>query len=93
MGYRFEWDSTKARSNLRKRGVSFDEATSVFGDPFNLQMDDPDHSLEERRYLLLGMSKRQRLLVVAFVEREPRTRIISARPAIAGERKRYEETA
>jgi hypothetical protein len=91
MGYVFDWDPKKAQSNRRKHGVSFDEASTVFGDSFALLMVDPDHSLEEDRYLLLGMSFRQRLLVVAFAERPPLTRIISARRATRVERKKYEE--
>lgn len=91
MGYVFDWDPKKAQSNRRKHGVSFDEASTVFGDSFALLMMDPDHSLEEDRYLLLGMSIRQRLLVVAFAERSPVTRIISARRATRVERKKYEE--
>ena len=91
MGYQFEWDPAKAEANLRKHGVSFDEASTVFGDPLNLLMPDPDHSTREERYLLLGMSTRRHLLVVAFGERPPRTRLISARPAMRWERKRYEE--
>ena len=66
MGYVFEWDPFKADSNARKHGVTFDEASTVFGDPLSLLMRDPDHSLWEDRYLVLGMSNRQRLLVVAF---------------------------
>jgi len=69
MGYIFEWESKKAASNVRKHGVAFDEASTVFGDPFALLMPDPDHSLREMRYILLGMSNRRRLLVVAFAER------------------------
>ena len=91
MGYIFEWDPVKAASNARKHGVPFEEACTVFGDPLALLMRDPDHSDEEERYLLLGRSVRQRLLVVAFAERGPRTRLISARKATPGERKRYEE--
>ena len=91
MEYIFEWNPKKARSNQRKHGVTFDEASAVFGDPLALLMRDADHSLDEERYLVLGMSKQQRLLVVAFAERPPRTRLISARPATAAERKRYEE--
>jgi uncharacterized DUF497 family protein len=79
VAYRFEWHATKAFGNLKKHGVSFDEATTVFGDPLNVLVPDPDHGLGERRYLLLGMFNRQRLLVVAFAERPPRTRLISAR--------------
>jgi uncharacterized DUF497 family protein len=91
VAYRFEWDSSKAAENLRKHGVSFDEAITVFGDPLNLLMPDPDHSVGEKRYLLLGTSYRQRLLVVAFAERPPRTRLISARRANPRERRKYEE--
>ena len=91
MGYRFEWDARKAAGNLTKHGVSFDEAITVFGDPLNVLISDPDHSIGEKRYLLLGTSNRQRLLVVAFAERPPRTRIISARRANRRERRKYEE--
>jgi len=91
LGYEFEWDAEKAESNARKHGVTFDEASTVFGDPLSLLMHDPDHSAEEQRYLLLGMSNRRRLLVVAFAERPPRTRLISARRASRPERRCYEE--
>ena len=91
MGYIFEWDPGKAEANVRKHGVTFDEAATVFADPLNLLMSDPDHSLDEERYLLLGMSNQQRLLVVALAERAPRTRLISARRATRQERRRYEE--
>jgi len=91
VGYIFEWDSKKAEPNARKHGVTFDEAATVFGDPLNLLMPDPDHSLNQERYLVLGMSSRQRLLVVAFAERPPRTRLISARRVEPLERRHYEE--
>jgi len=91
VGYTFEWDAEKADANLQKHAVSFDEASSVFGDPLSLLMPDPDHSADEERYLVLGMSAHQRLLVVAFAERPPNTRLISARRATRAERKRYEE--
>ncbi len=91
MGYVFEWDPAKADANARKHGVTFDEASTVFGDPLNLLMSDPAHTLDEERYLLLGMSNRRRLLVVAFAERPPRTRLISARRATRQERRQYEE--
>ena len=91
MGYIFEWDPRKAESNARKHGVTFDEASTVFGDPLGLLMSDPDHSLSEERYLVLGMSNQQRLLVAAFAERPPRTRLISARRATRREWRRYEE--
>ncbi len=66
MSYIFEWDPVKAEANVRKHAVAFDEASTVFGDPLNLLMADPDHSLDEEWYVLLGMSNRRRLLVVAF---------------------------
>ncbi len=91
MGYIFEWDPVKAEANVRKHGVTFDEASTVFGDPLNLLISDPDHSFDEERYLLLGMSNRRRLLIVAFAERPPRTRLISARRATREERRQYEE--
>lgn len=91
MPYQFEWDSDKAEANLRKHGVSFDEAVTVFGDPLSVLLSDPDHSEGEERYLVLGQSAQGRLLVVAFVERPPRTRIISARLATRRERNDYEE--
>lgn len=91
MGYIFEWDPKKAESNAGKHGVRFDEASTVFGDPLSLLMPDPDHSFGEERYLALGMSNRQRVLVVAFAERASRTRLISARRASRLERRSYEE--
>ena len=93
MSYVFEWDAKKAESNARRHRVAFDEASTVFGDPLSILMPDPDHSLREKRYLLLGMSNRRRLLVVAFAERPPRTRLISARRATRQERREYEEEA
>jgi len=90
MGYIFEWDLRKASSNLIKHGVSFDEATTVFGDPLSLLMGDPKHSDDEQRFLVMGLSVQHRLLVVTFAERPPRTRIISARIATRHERNLYE---
>ena len=91
MAYTFEWDAAKADNNRRKHGVTFDEASTVFGDPLAILSPDPDHSVKEQRYLVLGMSNRRSLLVVAFAERPPRTRLISARRANRKERRRYEE--
>ena len=93
MAYLFERDPVKAAENLADHGVTFDEASTVFADPLSLLMGDPDHSEDEDRYLLLGMSVQQRLLVVAFTDRPPRTRIISARRATRRERRRYEAKA
>ncbi len=91
MAYHFEWDADKAAANLRKHGVSFDEAVTAFGDPLSILLSDPDHSAREARYLVMGRSKQGRLLVVAFVERSPQTRIISARLATKRERHDHEE--
>lgn len=91
MAYVFEWDPKKAEINLRKHGVTFDEATTVFADPLSILQPDPSHSVVEQRYLVLGTSARRRLLVVAFAERPPRTRLISARRATRNERRTYEE--
>lgn len=93
MGLAFEWDPRKAAANLRKHGVSFDEASSVFLDDLSVTVPDPDHSDEEERWVTLGISHRQRLLVVVHADRqEPnRVRLISARVADVGERREYEE--
>jgi len=91
VSYKFDWDPTKAARNLKDHHVAFEEASTVFGDPLAMLMDDPDHSEDEERYLLLGMSLRRRLLVVSFVERPPLTRLISAREATRYERRQYEE--
>jgi uncharacterized protein len=91
MALRFSWDARKAASNRRKHGVSFEEATTAFGDPLSLTVPDPDHGADEERFLLVGQSDRQRLLVVAHAERGDEIRLISARPATRGERRNYEE--
>ncbi len=90
-GYQFEWDARKAAANLAKHGVAFEEAATAFGDAAALNMLDPKHSLAERRFVLLGRSARDRLLVVCYTERPPRTRLISARPSSRRERRRYED--
>ena len=87
----FEWDEQKARDNLAKHGVNFEEATAVFGDPLSVTIADLAHSADEERLIILGMSHRQRLLVVVHVERREKIRIISARAATRRERKDYEE--
>ncbi|MCU0836732.1 MAG: BrnT family toxin [Chromatiaceae bacterium] len=87
----FAWDTSKAESNIRKHGVSFDEARTVFSDPFELTISDPDHSHGEYRFLSIGRSERDRLLVVSYTERHPNTiRIISARVASRPERQIYD---
>lgn len=89
----YEWDGEKARANRRKHGVSFDEATTVFEDRLGRIVDDPRHSIEEDRYVLLGLSRRDRLFAVMFTERGETIRIISARRATRQERRDYEEKA
>lgn len=89
----FEWDPGKAASNARKHGVTFEEAATAFADDFGLVIPDPDHSAEEDRFILLGLSGAARHLVVvhAFRESEGVIRIISARKATRAERRQYEE--
>lgn len=91
---RFEWDPAKAASNIRKHGVSFDEAVTVFRDPLAFIFDDTTHSEQEHREIIIGMSPLRRMILVCFVERlEDIVRIISARPATRQEIKDYEENA
>ncbi len=87
----FEWDPEKAETNQKKHGVSFHEASTVFGDPLALTFNDPDHSVRERRFLTFGHSILNRLLVVVHAERADKIRIISARRATRQERKIYEK--
>ena len=88
----FEWNPRKAAENLRRHKVSFNEATTVFGDSLGATVSDPDHSTEERRYITIGLSNRGRLLMVAHTESRERIRIINARTLTRSERKAYEET-
>jgi uncharacterized protein len=87
----FEWDPAKARRNRRSHRVSFEEAASVFGDPLTLTYPDPDHSVSEQRFITVGTSSANRVLIVAHTDRNENIRIISARKATPLERKRYEE--
>lgn len=87
----FEWNPRKAESNFRKHKVSFAEAATVFRDSLSVAAADPDHSLEENRYFIVGTSNRSRFLIVSFAERSDRVRIISARELTRSERKAYEE--
>ena len=86
----FEWDEEKSIANRKKHGVSFHEASTVFGDPLAITYPDPDHSIGEHRFLTFGLSMTNRLLVVAHTERRGKTRIISARQATRHERTIYE---
>ena len=87
----FEWNEEKAEANLKKHSVSFNEAQTVFDDPLFVIFADPDHSFEENRFIIMGESNQNRLLVVSYTERPPVTRLISAREATRPERKKYEE--
>ena len=86
-----EWDPIKAETNLKKHQVSFEEASTVFDDPLFITFLDVEHSVDEERYITVGLSKANRLLLIAHTEREGVTRIISARKATKNERRFYEE--
>lgn len=85
------WDKRKAAVNRRKHGVSFEEAATAFTDPLSIAIPDPDHSEEEDRWILVGRSAQDRLLVVVHVDRGDNIRIISARRASRVETRKYEE--
>jgi len=88
---RFEWNEEKARANLEKHGVSFEEARTVFDDLLYVDFYDPDHSYDEHRYILAGESRQGRLLLVSYTERGDVIRLISAREVTPAEREIYEE--
>ena len=87
----FEWDAQKAAINLKKHGVSFQEAKTVFGDRLSLTVADPEHSESEYRFIDIGFSESGRLLVVSYTERGTKIRIISSRLALPAERMLYEK--
>ena len=91
MSIKFEWDTRKAQRNLRKHGIDFNEASTTFADTLSITIPDPDHSEDEERWLTMGLSSRQRLLVVVHIEEIETIRIISARLANRLERRKYEE--
>ena len=86
----FEWDEEKADLNFKKHGVDFEEAATVFEDLFNIDFYDPQHSVEENRFLIVGESNHKRLLIVSYTERNDKIRIISARELTPQERRSYE---
>ena len=88
----YEWDAEKAKGNLRKHGISFEDAATAFLDPLALTFADPDQSSGEEREITIGHSSRQQVVFVAHCQRANRVRIISARKATRGERKQYEES-
>lgn len=87
----FEWNPGKAEANLKKHGVSFEEAASVFFDPLSLTVSDPLHSIEKNRFVITGFSERGRQLIVVHADRGDKIRIISARLATPNERRKYEQ--
>lgn len=87
----FEWNPDKADINLRKHNISFHEATTVFNDSLSVTFPDPDHSIGEERYVIIGMSELGKLLIISHTDRENRIRIISARTANRQEKRFYEE--
>ena len=91
MSIKFEWDKRKAQQNLRKHQVDFTEASTVFADTLSITIPDPEHSEDEERSVTIGLSNRQRLLVVVHTEEEETIRIISVRTADRLERRKYEE--
>jgi uncharacterized DUF497 family protein len=86
----FEWDKQKAKINQRKHNISFEEASTVFDDPLAVNFDDPDHSTEENRYLIIGLSAQGKLLFISYTDRNHKIRLISARLVTPKERRSYE---
>lgn len=91
MAMEFEWDTTKAVENYRRHGVTFYEATTVFGDPLAITFPDLDHSEGEDRFITLGISSNGNAIVIAHTDRADRLRLISARRATRREQSAYEE--
>ena len=91
MSLTFEWDQNKSDENERKHGITFEEAKTIFNDPFGITINDPDHSDDEYRYLDIGFSSKGRVLIVWYTERSENIRIIGCRKATNFERKAYEK--
>jgi uncharacterized protein len=91
MSLTFEWDETKAKWNFRKHGVSFEEAKTIFNDPFAITINDPGHSDSEDHFLDIGQSAKTRVLVVWYIERGENIRIIGSRKTTRAERRSYEK--
>ena len=92
MGLKFEWDRRKSVLNIKKHGVSFEDAATAFGDPLSVTIHDPKHSDDEDRFLLLGETQDKKLVVVAHTDRKDTIRLINARPATRQEREDYEKS-
>jgi uncharacterized DUF497 family protein len=88
---KFEWDEEKAAANLAKHSVTFEEAETIFDDPLYVDFYDPDHSQDEHRYIMIGLSNQGRLLLASYTERNDTVRLISAREMTRTERESYEE--
>jgi uncharacterized DUF497 family protein len=88
---KLEWDEEKAAANLARHRVSFDEARTIFDDPLFVDFYDPDHSVDEHRYVVIGESQTGRLLIISYTERDEAIRVISAREVTPAEREAYEE--
>ena len=91
MGLHFEWDNNKAESNVIKHKVTFEEASTIFADNYSITIDDPDHSIIEKRFITIGLSAYHRVLVVIHTYRANKIRIISARKASTKEKQQYEK--
>lgn len=91
MALRFEWDSKKAESNKRKHGMTFEEASTIFAGPLSISIPDPAHSLGEDRFITIGTSANDNLIVVVHTDRDDIIRIISARKATRNEKRQYEQ--
>lgn len=87
----FDWDPAKARANDRKHGITFNEAATVFADPLSITITDPDHSLDEQRFIIVGTSEQGNVLVVAHATDRDHIRLVSARKLTRAERRAYEE--
>jgi len=92
MGLKFEWERRKAVLNIKKHGMSFEDAATAFGDPLSVTIHDPKHSDDEDRFLLLGETQDKKLVVVAHTDRKDTIRLINARPATRQEREDYEKS-
>jgi len=90
MSLRFEWNDKKARLNIRKHGIAFEEASTVFGDPLSITIPDTVHSIDEDRFISIGTSVNDKLLVVVYTDYNDIVRLISARKATGNEKKQYE---
>ena len=93
VGLRFEWDPGKAARNIKRHGISFDEAATIFDDPMFTTVIDQEHSSDEERYITIGLSSGGRLLIIAHTDREGQVRIISVRKATKKEERFYAEAA